>query len=95
MGYWTVTTPATLYGSSIDPSQLGTDAALGTPLASGSLVQAADPPNTVAGFMQVTYNGKSGWVNQANLSAGFLTSNVGLLGISATLLGVWWFFLRR
>ena|SRR6185312_2855856 len=68
---WTVTQPTTLYGSSVDPSQLGTanlGNALGTQLPKGAVVSTANPVNSVAGFVQATYQGQTGWVSQSALT---------------------------
>lgn len=85
---WTVTAPTTLYGSNVDPAQLGQPnlgGALGMQLPKGAVVSSANPPNTVAGFLQATYNGQTGWVSTSALSQNTLMSEavgIGLFGLA-------------
>ncbi len=95
MSLWTVNQATSLYASSLDPSTLLSSGALGTAIPSGTLVSSADPPNVIAGFQQVTYNGQTGWVSQSALTSGVLFSNVGMLGLSVVGLCVWLFLRRR
>lgn len=95
---WTVTQATTLYGSNVDPSQLGTanlGSALGTSLPAGATVTSADPPNTVAGFMQATYQGQSGWVASSALKQKTMLDTAIMVGFWGGVLYGLYYLIRK
>lgn len=95
---WTVKTPTTLYGSDTDPSQLGTGSLgslLGTNLPAGAVVSTTNPPNAVAGFLQATYNGKTGWVSQSALTQRTMTDTLIMVGFWGVVIWGVWHIARR
>lgn len=102
MSYWTVLSPQTLLTGS-DPAAAAAQL-LGLPgtsqgpqLQTGDLVTVADPPNTLAGYTQVTTtNGTVGWVPTSAIQQGVVGSTAMNVGIIAAIgVGIWFFFFRK
>jgi uncharacterized membrane protein affecting hemolysin expression len=102
MSYYTVLSPQTLL-TGADPAQAAAQL-LGLPgqtqgpqMNAGDLVTVADPPNTIAGYTQVTTtNGTVGWLPTKSIQQGVTGSTAMNVGIIAAIgVGVWFFFFRK